>query len=158
MGARSMLALPIVLAVLLATIGSAETTASHRSGHRPAPTATPVATPVPAASPEATPAPTPAPTPYPAPSQSPEASPAGYPVQYSDSYWEQLALFPSGWAPTPCDMWLTLSGTTGFCTTLLDPVFLYPDGTWGGCPWYADPTVPSGWQVEDCHDESFEGF
>jgi len=45
------------------------------------------------------------------------------------------------------------------CTTEYDPWWLYPDGTWGQCPWHADPTSPTGWALDECYDDSgFEGF
>ena len=43
------------------------------------------------------------------------------------------------------------------CSDVVVLMYLYPDGTWGACPWYADPTVANGWSVDwTCQD--FEGF
>ena len=174
--------MPLLVAWLAAAaliVGVASVSAHHRPGHQPNPTPAPTATPTPGPTATAAPTPAPSPTPTPTVTQPPPPTPtpapptptpgatpttapppslAGYPVQYSESYWTQLAIIPSGWASNACVAQVLLSGSIGVCTTEMAPVFLHPNGSWGDCPWHADPTVEVGWAVDVCWDPYFEGY
>jgi hypothetical protein len=95
--------------------------------------------------PTSTVTPTPSPSPSPTPSPSPSAS--GNAIVYSDTYRKLIAAFPGGYAENECFLRLVLTGTGDFCHSIFDPVYFYPDGTWGRRPWIVDPTSPSGWSI-----------
>jgi hypothetical protein len=100
---------------------------------------------------------TPTPTPDETSTPTPTLEPSGYPVVYTDAYRIWLAIFPDGLAEH-CDVaWAMNPDPNGTCSDYWLLLYLYPDGTWGACPWFADPNVPTGWSVDwSCHD--FEGF
>jgi hypothetical protein len=173
---RTMAMLAVAAVALVIVISPAA--ANHRPSHKPTPTPVPVAspTPTPDAVPTATPTPTAVPTPtptlaptpsptavtqtpvlWPAPPPSADASAptVTYPVQYSDEYWRQLALHPSGYVTSPCDI-DPQPGQT--CSDIITILYLYPDGTWGGEWWYVDPSEPDGWSIYHGCCEPGEGF
>ncbi len=157
---RSLIAIVIATALSLGVVAGPQSPAS--AGRKPTPTPTPLVTPTPASTPTpaptpmATPAATPPPPATPTPSSEPESS--GSPVQYTASYWQQLALVPSGFSWSWCELYLYLNGLTGVCSAILDPVWLHPDGAWRRCPWVADPTVATGWVEVACQTDPGEGF
>jgi hypothetical protein len=156
-GNRKRLSFALVAVVLpaLMLLSALPATAHHRPGHLGGPpAATPTPTPVPSQTPTPTPSPTPEPTPTPTPT--PEPTPSGYPVLYTDAFWSWLAVFPEGVAEY-CELAYAMNPNPDMtCAASWILMYLYPDGTWGACPWYADPTVPNGWSVGGCTD--FEGF
>jgi hypothetical protein len=80
-------------------------------------------------------------------------------IVYSDRYLRYIALAPSGWASNACEGELLLSGTTGVCTAEFDPVWMYPDGSWGKWPWYLDPTSATGWSIDTpCDDPNVVAY
>jgi hypothetical protein len=83
--------------------------------------------------------------------------PSGYSVLNTDAYWTWLAIFPSGTAEH-CELAWAMNPEPGStCSDVWYLMYLFPDGTWGACPRYADPTVPNGWSVDwTCND--MEGF
>jgi hypothetical protein len=161
----AMLTAALVLTVAAPALGHHRPTHGADKSPAPTPLATvspkPTATPAPTpsvqttATPDVTPTPEPEPTPVLTPDPTP--SPSGYPVVYTDAYLMWLAIFPEGVAEH-CDLaWAMNPDPNQTCSATWVLLYLYPDGTWGACPWYADPTEPNGWSVDwTCND--FEGF
>jgi hypothetical protein len=158
----------VMLTAALASAAAGPVLAERSDGSASRPNrASPTPTIVPSASPTmtATPAPsaslTASPTATPTPTISPEPSPSqsGHPVAYTDSYWAQLAYFPQGWANNYCEVEVALAGGGGICETIIIPIYLYPDGTWGACAWKVEPAADTGWSiVEERCPGDFEGF
>ena len=69
-------------------------------------------------------------------------------IVYSDTYWRLLAEFPAGWAGNSCYLTAFLSGSGGTCYDIFNPVYFYPDGTWGPRPWVVDSSSSTGWSIE----------
>ena len=147
---RRLFAVAILFGLMLAIVAPAA--AKHGSNHKPSPTPVATASPtLPPATPEPTPTPEPVtPSPEPAtaePSEQPSPEPTSYPILYADEYWVLLARWPSGYAPNPCD---AIWPPAELCHAIWLPYWFYPDASWGYCPWYADPTVPTGWSIVEC--------
>ena len=69
-------------------------------------------------------------------------------IVYGDRYLKLMALYPSGWVLDSCRALLEVTGRSGVCTDMLQLEYIYPDGTFGKMPWYADASSPTGWSVE----------
>jgi hypothetical protein len=69
---------------------------------------------------------------------------------YTAEYWAQLAIYPEGFIPDDCALLPNPPGE--ICDDRLDPMWLYPNGTWGYCPWYVDPTS----ELELVHDDQLQ--
>jgi hypothetical protein len=143
------------VAIVALTLGAfaAPALAHHRPGHPSS------RTPAPTAQPPASLSPSPEP-PSPEPgtvesSEQPSPDPTSYPIVYEDEYWVLLERWPSGYAPSPCE---AIWPPPELCHATFLPYWFYPDATWGYCPWYADPTVPSGWSVYECDPWADLGF
>jgi hypothetical protein len=74
-------------------------------------------------------------------------STTGTPIVYSETYLRLIALFPAGWAPNGCELAVALSGGSGVCETIINPVYFYPDGSLGSHAWNVDPSSPTGWSI-----------
>ena len=69
-------------------------------------------------------------------------------IVYSAAYVKLIAAYPSGWVPNECEARVFLSGGTGVCTAGFDPVYFYPDGTFGRTAWFVDSSSRTGWSVD----------
>ena len=78
-----------------------------------------------------------------------EPGTSGSTIVYSPTYRTLIAEFPAGWGDG-CDLaWVIAGKPTGYvCDARIDPVYFYPDGTFGKMPWYVDASSPTGWSVE----------
>jgi hypothetical protein len=72
----------------------------------------------------------------------------GAAIVYSDAYRTLIAAAPSGWVSNECEGHRILAGGVGVCEASFNPVYFYPDGSFGRTPWFIDPSSPTGWSIE----------
>jgi len=68
-------------------------------------------------------------------------------IVYSDTYNKLIAAFPPGYADSCAVAVFLHPGAGTICTTTIELVYFYPDGTTGPRAWVIDPSSPTGWSV-----------